>query len=319
MKHKRPAQYETIALCIAILLLLIAGAKPSIEVKRNIRSYMVLIDVTQSMNVKDMPLNGHAISRLDYTKHILKKALKDLPCDSRVGLGVFFKANVAFLYTPVETCSNQTLLSDTIDHLEWRMASRGNSNIRLGLQSIATRLLSMEAPSNIVFITDGQEAAPLNAINKTSLSGWHGGADWLLVGVGNTKPSPIPKLDQHNKTVGYWSVYSIKIAPGIAVNDGTNSKRDESYASAPYEYYLSHLDEAYMKELATDIQGHYLKAESAHTLSQAMLNQKQHYRDKTHYDLSWILALGALFSILSIYFSDIPHWYQKQIQRLGRN
>ena len=194
------------------------------------------------------------------------------------------------------------------------MASRGNSNIRLGLQSIATRLLSMDTPSNIVFITDGQEAAPLNAINKTSLSGWHGGADWLLVGVGNTKPSPIPKLDADNKTVGYWSIYSIKIAPGIAVNDGTNSKRDESYASAPYEYYLSNLNEDYMKELATDIQGHYLKAGSPNALSQAMLNQKQYYRDKTNYDLSWILAIGALIAILSLYYSSMTNCFQKYVQ-----
>jgi hypothetical protein len=30
-------------------------------------------------------------------------------------------------------------------------------------------------PFNLVFITDGQESPPLNAINKTSLIGWKGG------------------------------------------------------------------------------------------------------------------------------------------------
>lgn len=311
MKTKFRLHHETIALSTALILLMLACSKPTIEIKRNISSYMVLIDVTQSMNVSDMSLNGQSVSRLEYTKYLLKNTIKNLPCNTRVGLGVFFKADVAFLYLPIETCSNLGLIWDTIDHLEWRMASRGNSNIRLGLQSIATSLLTADEPTNVVFITDGEEAPPLNAINKTSLSGWHGGADWLLVGVGATKPSPIPKLDSNNKTVGYWSIYSIKIAPGIAVNDGPNNMRDESYASAPYEYYLSKLDETYMNDLASDIQGRYLKAGSVNELTQAMLNQKASYRDNTNYDLSWLLALGALVSVLSLYRSDIPNLYQK--------
>lgn len=311
MKTKIRLHHETIALSIALILLISASIKPTIEMKRNISNYMILIDVTQSMNVSDMSINQQPVSRLEYTKQLLKNTIKNLPCNTRVGLGVFFKADVAFLYLPIETCSNLGLLWDTIDHLEWRMASRGNSNIRLGLQSIATTLLTVDEPTNVVFITDGEEAPPLNAINKTSLSGWHGGADWLLVGVGDTEPSPIPKLDSNNKTVGYWSIYSIKIAPGIAVNDGPNNKRDESYASAPYEYYLSKLDEAYMNELASDIQGRYVKAGSFNELTQAMLNQKASYRDNTNYDLSWLLALGALMSILSLYHSDILSLYQK--------
>jgi mxaL protein len=307
--------YETITLTIAFVLLLIACTKPTISVDRDINSYMILIDVTQSMNVKDMPLNGQSISRLNYTKQLLKKTIKDLPCHSQVGLGVFFKADIALLYSPIETCSNLVLLWDTIDHLEWRMASQGNSNIRRGLQSIATRMLQMDEPTNVVFITDGEEAAPLNALNKTALTDWHGGADWLLVGVGNHQPSPIPKLDADNKTVGYWSIYSIKIAPSIAVNEGPNNVRDESYASAPYEYYLSKLDEPYMKELASDIQGHYLKAGSASALTTAMLNQKQSYRNKTRYDLHWVFALGAALSILILYLPDMPNYYQKLISK----
>lgn len=319
MKINLHLHHETIALSIALILLISASSKPTIELKRNISSYMILIDITQSMNVGDMLLNGQPVSRLDYTKQLLKNTIKNLPCNTRVGLGIFFKADVAFLYLPIETCSNLGLLWDTIDHLEWRMASRGNSNIRLGLLSMATRLLTMDKPTNVVFITDGEEAAPLNAINKTSLSGWHGGADWLLVGVGDTKPSPIPKLDANNQTVGYWSIYSIKISAGIAVNEGPNNIRDESYASAPYEYYLSNLDELYMKELASDIQGHYLKAGSSTALTNAMLNQQISYRDNTSYDLSWILALGALLSIASMYISELPIFYQKVMNSFRKN
>jgi mxaL protein len=311
MKTNLHLHSETIALSTALILLLIASTKPTIELERTISNYMIMVDVTQSMNVRDMQLNGKNVSRLDYTKALLKETIKALPCNTHVGLGVFFKADVALLYTPIETCSNLGLLWDTLNHIEWRMASQGNSNIRLGLQSIATRLLSMDTPTNVVFITDGEEAAPLNAINKTSLSGWHGGTDWLLIGVGNTKPSPIPKLDANNKNIGYWSIYSIKIAPSIAVNEGPNNVRDESYASAPYEYYLSKLDETYLKELASDIHGNYLKATTASALTKAMLNQKENYRGITNYDFSWVLAIAAILSVLSLYAFDMPNYYQK--------
>ncbi len=181
--------YETIALIIALLLLLFTAITPTIEVTQKVKSYLVFIDVTQSMNVVDMSVDGQPVSRLEYTKILLKKTIRGLPCNARIGLGIFFKADVALLYTPIETCSNLILLDETIDHLEWRMASRGNSNIRLGLQSIASRLTTIDTPNNIIFITDGDEAAPLNAINKRPLTGGFG-ADWLLVGVGSPNPSP---------------------------------------------------------------------------------------------------------------------------------
>lgn len=296
--------YESALLLVALLLLVAATFNPTTKIVRDVKSYMILIDVTQSMNVKDMKVDGQAVSRLDFTKDLIKKTLKALPCQSRVGLGIFFKADVAFLYNPLETCTHLTTLWATLDHLEWRMASRGNSNIRLGLQSIATRMLTAESPINVVFITNGDEAPPLNAITKTKLTGWQHGADWLLVGVGGTKPSPIPKLDANNQTKGYWSVYSVKIAPGAAVNDGPNSARDESYATAPYEYYLSKLDEGYMQELANGINGNYLRASSPKALAQAMQKQQNSYQDDTDFSLGRLLALGAMCCLLALYCTE---------------
>lgn len=316
MKKYLKTHYEMIALTGALLLLLFAATKPTMLLNREMRSYLILVDVTQSMNVLDMSLDGKSVSRLAFTKDLLKNTIKDLPCHSRVGLGVFFKADIVLLYTPVETCHNLTQLWDSIDHLEWRMASRGNSNIRLGLQSITARLATFSTPTNVVFITDGDEAPPLNAITKTKITGWMADADLLLVGVGDNKDSPIPKLDAQNNPVGYWSIYSIKIAPGVAVNEGPTSARDESYASAPYEYYLSRLDDDYMAELATETNGTYLKATDANHLLQAMQNQTISYRDQTRMDLSWLFAISALLMIMTLYGGDVPNRYQKLVKHL---
>ena len=252
--------HEFIALGGAFILLLIAASEPSINVKANVINHLIFIDVTQSMNTLDMTLDHKQVSRLEYTRHLLQDTVSNLPCGSRIGIGVFFKSNITLLFNPIETCSNLNVLHESIGHIEWRMASRGNSNIRLGLQSMADLTINADYPFNVVFMTDGQESPPLNAISKTSLASWQGGKNWLLVGIGGDHPMPIPKLDNRNEIIGYWSIYSIKIAPGAAVNDGTGSARDESLATEPYEYYLSQLDETYMKELAFDIGGNYLRA-----------------------------------------------------------
>lgn len=310
--------YEIIVLFIALLLLLLAATKPTLPFKQEIKSYLILVDVTQSMNVSDMSLQGKPVSRLAFTKALLKETIKDIPCHSRVGLGVFFKADIVLLYTPIEICSNTSLIWDSIDHLEWRMASRGNSNIRLGLQSISARLATFDAPTNVIFMTDGDEAPPLNAITKTDIVGWTANTDLLLIGLGKDKASPIPKLDANNNPVGYWSIYSIKMAPGVAVNEGPNDARDESYASAPYEYYMSRLDEAYMTELATATASTYIKASDANSLLHAMLNLKISYDDKVKLDISWLLAIASLLCILSLFVLDIPKAYRKYSKKMSK-
>ncbi len=316
MQQYLRAHDEVIVLIAALILLIAAATKPSVPFKKEIKSYLILVDVTQSMNVSDMMLQGKPVSRLAFTKDLLKQTIKNIPCHARVGLGIFFKADIVLLYTPIEICRNMNLIADTIDHLEWRMASRGNSNIRLGLQSISAKLATFDTPTNVIFMTDGDEAPPLNAITKTNIVGWNVDTDLLLVGLGTSKASPIPKLNANNHPVGYWSIYSIKMAPGVAVNEGPNDARDESYASAPYEYYLSKLDESYMTELAAETGSKYLKATDANRLLHAMLNQKMRYHDQVNLDISWLLAIGALLCILSLFIASIPTTVQHHLKQI---
>ncbi len=306
--------YDVISLAIALVLLLIALTQPTMEAERDINSYMIFVDVTQSMNVQDMTLNGQSVSRLEYTKKILKETIKALPCGSRVGLGIFYKFTATALYAPIETCANYNVLLNSISHLDWRMASHGSSNIRVGLQSIASLLVTSDQPAQVTFITDGNEAAPLNIFTKTSLAGWQSGRDWLLVGVGGNKPTPIPKLNARNEVIGYWSTYSIKLQPASNVDE--NGGRDESVASQPYEYYLSQLDEPYMKELAEEIGGQYLKMGKSQDLLQAMLNQAPASHAVTKFELHWVFALSAMLIILSAY---LPDALNKKIRLPKRN
>jgi mxaL protein len=194
------------------------------------------------------------------------------------------------------------------------MASQGNSNIRIGLLSIASLLVTSNATiSHVVFMTDGQEAQPLNVFTKTSLAGWQDKRPWLIIGLGGNKPTPIPKLDTKNAVIGYWSTDAIKLNPASNVDEGHNGGRDNSVATEPYEYYLSRLDEAYLKELATDIGARYMKASTSEELIAALNKQPSTMQFQAKFALGWMFALIALLLMITLYIPDIISSLNKRI------
>ena len=185
---------EYLLLIIALILLILALFRPTIPLKRELHNYLFVVDITQSMNTADMHINGESASRLTYTRHLLKNTIAELPCGTNISLGVFSAESVALLFTPIEVCKNYDAIQDSVAHLEWRMAWRGNSRLRFGMQSVTAILSSLSVPAQVIFFTDGDEAPKLNATNKTDLSTWQGGNDWLIIGVGGNEPFPIPKF-----------------------------------------------------------------------------------------------------------------------------
>jgi hypothetical protein len=81
--------YEYIILCTTFILLHIAATAPTIEIKSHVINHLIFIDVTQIMNSMDMTLDLKPVSQLEYTKYLIQKTVSDLPCGSRIGLGVF--------------------------------------------------------------------------------------------------------------------------------------------------------------------------------------------------------------------------------------
>ncbi len=286
------AKLRRYALWLALPCLLAAALNPSARLPRDIRNYVFVMDITQSMNVADMSIGGQSATRLNYMRHLLRHTLGKLPCGSKVSLALFANAEVVPLFTPIETCANYSVLQDTLARLEWRAAWRGSSHLRLGLQAAAAMQTALPEPAQIVFFTDGDEAAPLNAITKIELTGLQGNG-WLLAGIGAQQPSPIPKFNAKNEIIGYWSTYATKIEPSQIVNEESTGKRDDSIASEPREYYLSALRESYLKELAQDISAAYVRADSQEKLLRAIeqLPPAGHHRAP--------VALGWLFALLA--------------------
>lgn len=189
----------------ASLLALAAAVGPSVPGHRALRDVLVVVDITRSMNVRDM--DGR--SRLDAARAMLKGWIAGLPCGSRVGLGFFTERRSLTLLDPVEICSDYAALAGTLDALDWRMAWEGDSMISKGLNHALHRAADLHA--GLVFVTDGQEAPPLPYAGPDALRGTSPGG--VILGIGGDTPAPIPKFDDLGREVGFDEAGDVQHAP----------------------------------------------------------------------------------------------------------
>lgn len=291
-------RHDAALLLAALLLLIIALFNPKIPVKRDIYSYIFVADISQSMNVVDKTLNGKPVSRMVFMQDTLHKLISELPCGTNVSIGLFAGVSVAALYTPIEVCENFDAINDTVDHLDWRTAWSGNSRVRASMPTLAKTIRSFPEPAQVVYFTDGEEAPKLHVFNTEDLSAFQGGEGWLFVGIGDDKGTPIPKYDQFNQLIGYWSGESFAMQPGIAqISESNLGVRDDNVASSEGGRFLSKLDETYLQSLSKEVNGHYVRGDSVQDVLTAMKKQKPARRDTASFEIRWILAglAGALF------------------------
>jgi mxaL protein len=301
--HRRDATL----LLLAFVFLIIALFQPSIPLKRNIYSYILVADISQSMNVADMGSEGNPVTRIAHTQKMMHEIISAMPCGTKVSIGLFAGVSVAAMYTPIEVCSNFAAINDTIDHLDWRAGWSGNSRIRESLPNLARTLRAFPEPAQVVYFTDGEEAPRLHVFNTRNLSEFQGGDDWLLVGVGSDKGTPIPKLDEKNQLIGYWSGDSFALQPGIAqISESNIGTRDDNVASGEGDRYLSTLNETYLQDLTKEVSAKYVRGDKLQNILAAMKEQKPARRDIAPYKIDWVLASIAGILLLLAYFPKHP-------------
>lgn len=299
-----------ILLFLAVLFLLLAILNPSVPITKNIYNYIFIVDISQSMNTPDMSLDAQKISRIEYSKKTLQRLVERLPCKTKVSIGMFAGVSVASTYTPIEVCDNFSSINNTIDHLDWRSTWSGNSRLRESMVTLARLIRSFPESAQVVFFTDGEEAPRLHTFNTRDLSQFQGGQDWLFVGIGSDEGTAIPKFDSNNQLIGYWSNDSFAMQPGIAqISESNLGTRDNKVASGVSDRYLSKLDEDYLKLLAQEIKGNYIKGDSVETILDAMEKQKAAWRDQSAYELRYFLSLLALifFTLRFISIENVLH------------
>ncbi|MDD2834200.1 MAG: VWA domain-containing protein [Methylotenera sp.] len=299
--------YETALLITTALFLLLAFIKPEIQLKQEVHNYLLVADVSQSMNAEDMNIGNNVVSRLAYTQHLMKEVVKTSPCGTYVSVGVFAAENVALLFMPLEVCKNFDVITDTIDHLEWRMAWSGNSRMTFGVKAAEATFEYLNIPAQMLFFTDGDEAPKANGINKLDISDVRIGKNVIFVGVGGHEPSPIKRFNANNQFVGYWGTDAAaeSAGGGIMYNDASKDDPDPPVAYAEFDRFLSKLDVEHLKDMTEEIKGQYIEGADKPEFYQFIQSQAPAAKFVTAYSVRWIFLTIAALLILATYIPDV--------------
>ncbi len=220
---------------------------------------VAVVDITRSMNVRDMRLSGVATDRIGYVRTALRRMLRRLPCGSRLGVGVFTGRRTTLLLMPLEVCGHFHELSRVIGRLDWRMAWEADSRVAAGLLDAMTLMMRPELREYaLLWFTDGHEAPPVNPRYQPRFSTVRGKVKGLLVGVGGAVPAPIPKFGEDGRQQGFYrpedvphrSTFGEPVRPPRSA-PGFHAR------NAPFggewvlgQEHLSSLREAYLRRLA---------------------------------------------------------------------
>jgi mxaL protein len=270
---------------LASLLLAAAILMPPVEFRRPVFRYVVTFDITQSMDVEDVAMNGKPVSRIDFAKAAMSDVLQRLPCGSEIGWSVFTNQRSLLLLAPVEVCGNYDALLSSLDQIGGKMRWVNSSVIAQGgIYSAIRAATDLGHNTDVVFITDGQEAPPV-APNETSVRDIPQGLvhGWLI-GVGGDQPAPIPKTSADGVRTGYWQA------------DDVRQVHPEPGAPAVAESHeeLSELRETYLEAVAGHLGFGYRRLVSPTSLRAPLMDTRYAHPMPVATDIRWIPALLAL-------------------------
>ena len=156
---KNNAKLSLVLLSLIWLLLVTAASRPqwlgeAIDIPTQGREMMVAVDLSGSMQVEDMQLNGDAVNRLDMLKVLLGDFIV-----RRVGdkLGLILFGDDAYMQTPMtfDRKTVQQMLDETVLGLVGQKTAIGDAI------ALAVKRFDEKKESNriLILLTDGQNTA----------------------------------------------------------------------------------------------------------------------------------------------------------------
>ncbi|WP_042325690.1 vWA domain-containing protein [Paraburkholderia ginsengisoli] len=295
---------------LALVALIAAVALPDVTLPRNTFDYIVTLDITQSMDVEDVVLNGAPVSRLKFAQAATRDALTRLPCGSKVGWSVFTGQRTLLLLPPIEVCSNYDALLVSLNGIDARMRWTNWSRIAEGGVYSAVRVAQeVGHGAAIVFVTDGHEAPPIpptralmRDLNPAQIKGW-------LIGVGGDQPAAIPRTDGDGNRIGYWQADDVVQVPPLPGRKTLAESHEE----------LSELHGQYLGFVAGQTGLAYQRLWSATAMGDAMMEARFAHREPVPTDLRWVPALLALVLLVGRFMPDVVWvWLRNCWRSVGR-
>lgn len=267
-------------------LLLIAAARPvwlgdEISLPAEGRDLMLAVDVSGSMKIPDMKINGEAVDRLSVIKVVLKDFIARRTGD-RLGL-ILFGTN-AYLQTPL-TFDQRTLQQFL---LEAEIGIAGEATAIGDAIGLAIKRLH-DRPANsrvLILLTDGSNTA------------------------GEVEPLQAAKLAKEKSL----KIYTVGIGADEMERPGIFGSSFFSQTINP----SADLDEKTLTEIAESTGGQYFRARSAEDLAniyqildalETIESDHLSFRPKRSL-FFWFLGAAFILSILSASLFLIKHWLQ---------
>jgi len=289
-------------LALALLLLALAAWPPRVQLQRPVFNWLVSFDITQSMNVTDVELDGAAVSRLTLARAAMRQVLGALPCGSKIGWSIFADYRSVVILAPVEVCSHYEELLASLERIDARMRWANASNVSKGVTWAVRGAKSIGAETGFVFISDGQESPPLR-VNETppmtdirpgEVKGW-------LIGVGGDVPAPIPKTGSNGEPAGFWQPEDV--VQGSAIGNQRNLE------------HLSQLRQEHLRGLAELMGVNYQRLTAPDALKTAMLDRRFAQLLPAEVDLRWIPASLALLLLAWRFAPDVGWLRARRVRR----
>lgn len=277
------------ALALACGLLAASLVHPNLPWRTERHRYLMVLDITQSMNARDYHLEGMPGDRLGFVKEALRRVLAEMPCGTEVGLGLFTTQHTQILFSPLELCEHYAVIDDVLNRIDWRMAWAADSHIGHGIFAAVREISERDPTTRLVFFTDGQQY-PGDA-EPAYFHGVPGQIKGLLVGVGGVQPVPIPKLDRENRPLGFWEYADLQ--------NYTPSPTSPQARSHDSTLYRSRLDEANLLQLAQRTGLGYHRLVTPEGLLDALSAKSLAQVRTAPTDLRWFAALVALAALLA--------------------
>ena len=288
-------------LALALVVLLPVFAAPKMLLPGGTYAWLFVIDITESMNVRDVDARKPDESRLDRAKASVVAALANLPCGSTAAVALFAGTDTVTLFEPLEVCAHFPAIEQAVRNIDWRMAWDGDSRIEAALVNAIGE--AGKRHLDLVFVTDGDEAPHVDVPRLGDLLALRGPVRGWLLGVGSAEPHPVPRLDAENRIVGYWTAIDAArqgFHPNL-VETIEHASADELEKSGALDEVVEHrsaLRAAYLKQLGTAAGLGYETAEDDDTLAKLTVDAKLRRDENAERDVRFVFGLAAALLLL---------------------
>jgi mxaL protein len=298
-------QDGTLFFVLALIALLPIWFEPQMPLDSVVQDTLFVIDISESMNVRDVDFPKPQSDRLTLAKLAVRDGMAALPCGSRVAIGLFAGDEVVILFEPLEICRHFPAIEQVVTKLDSKMRWIGDSWVVRALVSAIKE--AEKRKLNLVMVTDADEMPHHSAPRIADLIDYQNKVKGVLWGVGGEAPQPVPRLDGNNQIIGYWTpeeaviegnhpnllAYVKSLAPGDKAPTGTLDEVGE---------HLSAYNKVFMQTIAQTLAMEFIKISHPNDAVQTLENASYQKQAIAQRDARWIFGLLALVLTLFGWF-----------------